>query len=58
VSQHNQRRVVVPTDPTPPFVMIQPQFLLQLLVILFDPSATVPLENLEMFERMGVISPS
>ncbi len=34
--QHDQRDMMMPTCPTAAFVMIQPQFLLELLTILFD----------------------
>src|SRR5271157_3287637 len=34
--QHDQRDMMMPTCPTAAFVMIQPQFLLELLIILFD----------------------
>ncbi len=36
VSQHDQRRVVLPAGPASPLVMIEPQFLLQLLIVLLD----------------------
>jgi len=36
VSQHDQRRVVVPAGPASPLLMIEPQFLLQLLIVLLD----------------------
>lgn len=36
VRQHHQGHVMVPAAPTPSFVMIQAQFFLQLVVVLFD----------------------
>src|SRR5208337_3206659 len=36
VRQHHQRYVMMPATPTAAFVVIQPQFLLELLIVLFD----------------------
>src|SRR6266481_9496018 len=36
VGQHDQRHVVVPTAPTAPLVVVQPQFLFELLIVLLD----------------------
>ena len=36
MSQHDQGDVVMPAQPGPPFVVVQSQLLLELLVVLFD----------------------
>ena len=46
VGQHDQRHVVVPSAPTAALIVIQPEFLLELLIVLLDlPSALATCTN-------------